>query len=172
MEPVHVKRAVIEFRISEAWWVQVTSCSLDSYLLRAVFGCLMEMVPSACDAPHWQWLGWVPVNSCQCASIASVSSRAHMEQKPHGVCLHLLFSSYTTNAWELLGIPGLGAYGRTAAFLFCMLLSRVSLGMSIMPEAKQIPHSISCAWQDTGFCALHMLILNHAFTSRVWGDIK
>lgn len=137
-----------------------------------------------CLAASWKWCllhvmpltdsGWdgcllTPANVQR---IASVRSRAHMEQKPHGVCLHLLFSSYTTNAWELLGIPGLGAYGRTAAFLFCMLLSRVSLGMSIMPEAKQIPHSISCAWQDTGFCALHMLILNHAFTSRVWGDIK
>lgn len=83
--------------------------------------CLMEMVPSASDVSHWQWLGWAPVTPANVQSIASVSSGAHREQNPHGVCLHLLFSTYRTNAWEFLGMSGLSAYGRTAALPFCML---------------------------------------------------
>lgn len=75
--------------------------------------CLVEMVPSASDTDT------APVNPADVQSIASVSSVANREQNPDEVCLHLLFSSYRTNAWEVLGISGLSAYGRTAALSWC-----------------------------------------------------
>lgn len=130
----------------EPWWSLVSSSyylfSGQHFTQGSVWPpgwiCLMETVPSACDLSHWQWLGWAPVAPANVKSIASISSGGHGEEKPHVYRLHyvyilftlylhtvyirLLFSSYRTNVWKLLGLSGLSAYGRTASLSFCIRL--------------------------------------------------
>lgn len=136
--------------------------------------CLMEMVPSASDFSHWQWLGQAPVTPANVQSIASISSGTHKEQNPRGVCLHLLLSSYRTNAWELLGTYYLSAYDRTSALSFCMLTavpclfryvyyarSKANFTWHFLCLTDRILGSVPC-----------MFIFNHTFISQVCEDIK
>ena len=117
--------------LHEPWWnlgfLKLGEIKLLLVLWTAsyMFGCLGGSASWKWCLLHlmspWQWLGQAPATPADVQSIASVSSGIHREQNPHGVCLCLLLFSYRTNAWELSGIPGLRACGRTAALPFCML---------------------------------------------------